>query len=89
MDNRMKILEEQKKKEEQIKIAKMSSKLMLEGGTDSESAVAIISDNGNASRQLYHAIGHETLQSFYDVVDSGELTELSEQQSLPYHDNQS
>lgn len=88
MDKRMKILEDKKKREEEIKIAKKASKLMLEGGTDSEPPVAIIRDNGNATRQLYHAIGHETLQSA-DDVDARELTELSEQQSLPHHNNRS
>lgn len=89
MDERMRILEERKKREEELKIAKMSAKLMLEGGTDSEPVVAIIRDNGNASRQLYHALGHETLQSIYDDADPAELTELSQQQSLPHHNNQS
>lgn len=87
MDSRMKILEEIQKKKEQIEIAKKSNKLMLEGGTDSEPAVAIIRNNGNATRQLYHSIGSETLQSYYDKEDPAELSELSEQQSLPYHDN--
>jgi len=88
MDNRTETLEELMKKKEQIRIAKESDKLMLEGGTDSEPAVAIISNDGNATRQLYHAIGSETLQSYYDHAEPAELTELSEQQSLPHHDNQ-
>lgn len=87
MDSRMKILEEIQKKKEQIEIAKKSDKLMVEGGTDSEPAVAIIRNNGNATRQLYHALGSETLQSHYGNEEPAELTELSEQQSLSYHNN--
>ena len=86
MDERMKKLEEINKNEAEIKSAKEASKLMLAGGTDSDSPVAILRDNGNVTRQMYHAIGHDTLQSVADV-DSGELTELSEQESLPHHNN--
>ena len=50
-------MDDREKKLEQIRIAKMADKLKLEGGTDSDSEVAIISNDGNATRQLYHAIG--------------------------------
>lgn len=79
-------MDDRKKKLEEIRISKKADKLMLQGGTDSESAVAIISNNGNATRQLYSGIGQETLQSAYDFADSGEETELSKE-SIPYHDN--
>jgi len=84
MDDRLKILEERKKKMEEIKIAKRADKLMLEGGTDSDSSFAVITNDGNATRQLYHAIGHETLQSVSE--DYCEQTDINKQ-SLPYHDN--
>jgi hypothetical protein len=80
-------MNDREKKLEQIRIAKMSDKLMMEGGTDSDSAVAIITNDGDASRQLYHALGHETLQSVYDPENSGEIDGLSNTQSLPYNDN--
>ncbi|QOX63646.1 hypothetical protein FRZ06_09925 [Anoxybacterium hadale] len=87
MDERLKKLTELQRKREEIEIAKKSDRLMAEGGTDSDPAMAQISDNGNVTRQMYQAIGHETLQS----EDDGHYREMLEKAkgSLPYHDNQS
>lgn len=87
MDERVKKLEEIQKKKEEINIAKMADRLMVEGGTDSDPAIAQLDNDGNASRQLYSAIGHETLQSENDGK-SREMIEKAKQ-SMPYHDNQS
>lgn len=61
--------------------------MLVEGGTDSEPSIAKLENDGNISRQLYSAIGHETLQS----DDSPVCQEIIEnaKQSMPYHDNQS
>ena len=87
MDDRLKKLEEIQKKREEILIARMADRLMAEGGTDSDPAVAQLDNDGNASRQLYSAIGHETLQSEHDAK-SRKMIENAKP-SLPYHDNQS
>lgn len=86
MDERLKKLEEIQKKKEEIEIAKKTDRLMAAGGTDSDPAMAQLSDNGNATRQLYQAIGHETLQS----EDDGHYRDMLEKAkgSMPYHDNQ-
>lgn len=86
MDDRLKQLEEIQKKREEILIAKMADRLMAEGGTDSDTAIAQLDNDGNASRQLYSAIGHETLQS-EDNAKSRKMIENAKP-SLPYHDNQ-
>jgi len=86
MDDRLKTLEELQKKREAILIAKMADRLMAEGGTDSDPAIAQLDNDGNASRQLYSAIGHETLQSEGDEK-SRKMIENAKP-SLPYHDNQ-
>lgn len=86
MDDRLKKLEEIQKKKEELEIAKMADKLMAEGGTDSDPAIAQLDNNGNASRQLYSAIGHETLQSD-DGTQARNMIENAKP-SLPYHDNQ-
>ena len=86
MDDRLKKLEEIQKKKEEIEIAKMSDRLMVEGGTDSDPAMAQLDNDGNASRQLYSAIGHETLQS-EDDAQSRKMMENAKQ-SMPFHDNQ-
>lgn len=85
MDERVKKLEEIQKKQEEIKIAKKADRLMVEGGTDSDPAIAQMDNDGNASRQLYCAIGHETLQSEGDAK-SRKMMENAKQ-SMPYHDN--
>ena len=87
MDNRLKKLEEIQKKKEELEIAKMADRLMAEGGTDSDPAVAQLEDDGNASRQIYGAVGHETLQS----GDTGQNHRMMEnaKPAMPYHDNQS
>ncbi len=86
MDDRLKKLEEIQKKREDILIARMADRLMAEGGTDSDPAIAQLDNDGNASRQLYSAIGHETLQS-EDDAKSRKMIENAKP-SLPYHDNQ-
>lgn len=86
MDDRLKKLEEIQKKKEEIEIAKMADRLMVEGGTDSDPAMARLDNDGNASRQLYSAIGHETLQS-EDGSQSRRMIENAKP-SLPHHDNQ-
>jgi hypothetical protein len=87
MDNRLKKLEEIQKKKEELEIAKMADRLMVEGGTDSDPAVAQLENDGNASRQIYSAVGHETLQS----GDAGQNRKMMEnaKPAMPYHDNQS
>lgn len=89
MDERLKKLEEIQKRKEELEIAKQSNRLMAEGGTDSDPATAQLSDNGNASRQLYQAIGHATLQS-NEAEDEAQTSRLLEnaKAALPYHDNQ-
>jgi len=86
MDDRLKKLEEIQKKREEILIARMADRLMAEGGTDSDPAIAQLDNDGNASRQLYSAIGHETLQS-EDESKKRKMIENAKP-SLPYHDNQ-
>ncbi|MDD3168963.1 MAG: hypothetical protein PHC91_05805 [Eubacteriales bacterium] len=86
MDDRMKKLKEIQKKREEIEIAKKADRLMAEGGTDSDPAMAQLDNDGNAARQIYSAIGHETLQSD-DGSQSRKMIE-SAKPSLPFHDNQ-
>lgn len=90
MDERLKKLEEIQKKKEEIEIAKRSNMLLAEGGTDSDPATAQLENNGNASRQLYQALGHATLQSAEDA-DSEQVYGMLEHAKavMPYHDNQS
>lgn len=90
MDERLKKLEEIQKKREEIEIAKLSNKLMAEGGTDSDPATAQLNNDGNASRQLYNAIGHATLQS-NDAADEAQSRRMLEnaKADLPFYDNQS
>jgi Mn-dependent DtxR family transcriptional regulator len=87
MDERVKKLEEIQKKQEEIRIAKMADRLMVEGGTDSDPAIAKLENDGNVSRQLYSAVGHETLQS----GDHDKTRQMMEnaKQNMPFHDNQS
>ena len=87
MDDRLKKLEEIQKKQEEIKSARRADRLLVEGGTDSDPAVAKLENDGNVSRQLYSAIGHETLESENDPK-SREIIENAKQ-SMPFHDNQS
>lgn len=87
MDDRLKKLEDIQKKKAEIEIAKMADRLMVEGGTDSDPAIAQLDNDGNASKQLYSAIGHETLQS-EDDAQSRRMMENAKA-SMPYHDNQS
>lgn len=87
MDERLKKLEEIQKKREEIEIAKMANQLLAEGGTDSDPPIAQLEDDGNASRQLYSAVGHETLQS-RDDEQARRIIENAKP-SMPYHDNQS
>ena len=89
MDERLKKLEEIQKKKEEIEIAKLSNRLMAEGGTDSDPATAQLSENGNASRQIYNAIGHATLQSS-DEADAAQNRRMLEnaKADLPFYDNQ-
>lgn len=87
MDDRLKKLEEIQKKREEIEIAKKADRLMVEGGTDADPAMAQLVDDGNASRQLYQAVGHQTLQSedndnYQEMLDNAKG-------SMPFHDNQS
>ena len=86
MDDRLEKLKEIQKKREEIEIAKNADRLMAEGGTDSDPATAQLDDDGNASRQIYSAIGHETLQS----DDGSQFRKMMEnaKPSLPHHDNQ-
>jgi hypothetical protein len=86
MDERLKKLEEIQKKREEIEIAKKADRLMAEGGTDSDPAMAQLDNDGNASRQLYSAIGHETLQS-EDDAQAQRMIENAKP-SLPFYDNQ-
>ncbi len=87
MDDRLKKLQDIQKKQEEISIAKMADRLMVEGGTDSDPAIAQMDNDGNVSRQLYSAVGHETLQSGGD----SKYREMLEnaKQDMPFHDNQS
>lgn len=87
MDERLKKLAEIQKKKEELEIAKMADRLMAEGGTDSDPAIAQLENNGNASRQLYSAIGHQTLQSG-DEAQARKMMENAKP-SMPFHDNQS
>ena len=87
MDSRLKKLEDIQKKQEEIRIAKMADLLMVEGGTDSNPAMAQLENDGNVSRQLYQAVGHETLQSRKDAQDVSMIENAK--QSMPFHDNQS
>lgn len=90
MDERLKKLEEIQKKKEEIEIAKLSNKLMAEGGTDSDPTTVQMDNDGNASRQLYNAVGHETLQSDGAGDDAQRRRMLENAKGdLPYHDNQS
>lgn len=86
MDDRLEKLKEIQKKREEIEIAKNADRLMAEGGTDSDPAMAQLDDDGNASRQIYSAIGHETLQS----DDGSQFRKMMEnaKPSLSHHDNQ-
>jgi hypothetical protein len=90
MDERLKKLEEIQKKKDAIEIAKQSNRLMAEGGTDSDPATAQLSNNGNATHQLYNAIGHVTLQSD-EGADTAQAHKMLEnaKADLPYYDNQS
>jgi hypothetical protein len=90
MDERLKKLEEIQKKKDAIEIAKQSNRLMAEGGTDSDPATAQLNNNGNATRQLYNAIGHATLQSD-EESDTAQAYRMLEnaKADLPYYDNQS
>lgn len=88
MDERLRKLEEIQKKREEIEIAKKADRLMAEGGTDSDPALARLENDGNASRQLYSAIGHETLQSEDDYEQAYRMMENAKP-SLPFYDNQS
>jgi hypothetical protein len=87
MDERLKKLEEIRKKKEDLEIAKTADRLMAEGGTDSDPAIAQMEDDCNATRQLYSAIGHQTLQSGNDAQTARMMENAKP--SLPYHDNQS
>ncbi len=87
MDERLKKLADIQKKKEEIEIAKMADHLMAEGGTDSDPAFAQLENDGNVSRQLYSAVGHQTLQSG-DDAQSRRMMENAKP-SMPYHDNQS
>lgn len=87
MDSRLKKLEDIQKKQEEMRIAKLADLLMIEGGTDSDPAVAKLENDGNVSRQLYQAVGHETLQSG-DELQAVDMIENAKQ-SMPFHDNQS
>jgi hypothetical protein len=89
MDERLRKLEEIQKKREDIEIAKNADRLMAEGGTDSDPAIAKLENDGNASRQLYSAIGHETLQSGDDDDVQAYWMMENAKPSLPFYDNQS
>lgn len=90
MDERLKKLEEIQKKRQEIEIAKLSNKLMAEGGTDSDPTTVQMNNDGNASRQLYNAVGHETLQSSETADDAQRRRMLENAKAdLPYYDNQS
>jgi len=89
MDERLRKLEEIQKKREEIEIAKKADRLMAEGGTDSDPAIARLENDGNASRQLYTAIGHETLQSGGDDAQAYRVMLENAKPSLPFYDNQS
>ena len=47
MDERLKKLEEIQKKKEEIESAKMADRLMVEGGTDSDPAMAQFENDGD------------------------------------------
>lgn len=52
---------------EQIKQAMEADKMMrIDGWSDSEPSVVKLKNNGNMSRQIYQAVGHQTLQSAYN-----------------------
>lgn len=89
MDERLKKLEEIQKKREEIEIAKLSNKLMAQGGTDADPTTVQMDNDGNASRQLYNAVGHETLQSS-EANDEAQRRVMLEnaKADLPYYDNQ-
>lgn len=89
MDERLKKLEEIQKKREEIEIAKLSNTLMAQGGTDSDPTTVQMNNDGNASRQLYNALGHETLQSSENADDAQRRVMLENAKAdLPYYDNQ-
>ena len=87
MDERLKKLADIQKKREEIEIARAADNLLAQGGTDSEPAMAQLENDGNVTRQIYSAIGHETLQS----EDHSQYRRMIEnaKPSMPYHDNQS
>jgi hypothetical protein len=87
MDERLKKLADIQKKKDEIEIAKAADNLMARGGTDSDPAMAQLENDGNVSRQLYSAVGHQTLLS----EDDSQYRRMIEnaKPSLPYHDNQS
>ena len=89
MDERLRKLEEIQKKKEEIEIAKLSNRLMAQGGTDSDPATAQLNNDGNASRQLYNAIGHATLQSNEGADDAQTRSMLENAKAdLPFYNNQ-
>jgi hypothetical protein len=88
MDERLKKLEDIQKKREDVEIAKKADRLMMQGGTDSDPAMAQLENDGNASRQLYNAIGHETLQNEEDEAQIYRMMDNAKP-SLPFYDNQS
>lgn len=88
MDDRLKKLEDIQKKKEEIEIAKLSDRLMAHGGTDSDPAMVQLDNDGNVSRQMYSAFGHQTLQSEDDDSQARRMMENAKPW-MPYHDNQS
>lgn len=87
MDQRLKKLEDIQRKKDEIEIAKAANQLLAEGGTDSYPTYVQLENDGNVSRQIYSAVGHETLQS-EDDEQSHRIIENAKPQ-MPYHDNQS
>lgn len=56
----------EKQVREQVRMAEEADKLKQEiGGTASDDSVVKLKNDGNVTRQIMDAIGHETLQSYY------------------------
>ncbi|HHU18556.1 MAG TPA: hypothetical protein GXZ70_10190 [Clostridiales bacterium] len=87
MDERLNKLLENQKKQEDIEIAQNADRLLVEGSSDSNPSVAKLENDRNIVRQIYSAIGHETLESENNYVPSDIIEDAK--QSLPFHDNQS
>jgi hypothetical protein len=63
--------------------------LTIDHVVKNDPAIAKLENDGNASRQLYTAIGHETLQSGDGDEQAYRVMMENAKPSLPFYDNQS